>query len=90
MKEDREADLERFYTKVGAATAGETELSCAAKTIVLFRVALESGAEGLGLMGALHLVSRLLTNSLGAADNFEDCSIDNILDEYDPNDATTH
>ena len=48
---NKDKDLERFYQDVTHMNNSNDDLSCAGKTIVLFRVALECGAAELGMAG---------------------------------------
>ena len=67
------------------------DLSCAGKTIVLFRVALECGAAELGMAGVLHLLSRLMSATLGIMNGAEaDDSFVDILDDFETDNETSH
>ena len=83
--------MEDFY-KAAHALAEEAaeDMSGPAQTVVLFRVALERGAQEIGLMPALHLLSRLLTTTFGIMAGDDDVSFDNVLDGFDVEDETSH
>jgi|TARA_R110002020_G_scaffold822_1_gene4019 hypothetical protein len=82
--------LEEFYQNVTHLHDSADELSCAGKTIVLFRVALECGSVGLGMIGALHLISRLFTAALGIMHGEDDPVFAEILEEFETDNETPH
>jgi len=85
------ADLETFYDEVVALTE-ETSLdvSPVARTVALFRVAVEYGAVQMGLPMLAYLMSRLLTITLGLATGDEEVNYDNILEEFDTDSEIKH
>ena len=88
---NKDKDLERFYQDVTHMNNSNDELSCAGKTIVLFRVALECGAAELGMAGVLHLLSRLMSATLGIMNGAEaDDSFVDILDDFETDNETSH
>ena len=82
--------LEEFYQSVTHLHDSADELSCAGKTIVLFRVALEGGAVGLGMIGVLHLISRLFTAALGIMHGEDEPVFAEILEEFETHNETPH
>ena len=82
--------LEQFYQNVTHMHNSAEGLSCAGKTIVLFRVALECGAAELGMVGVLHLISRLITSTLGIMDGGDEPLLEEILDDFETDNKTAH
>jgi len=84
-------DLDTFYDEVVALTE-ETRLdvSPVARTVALFRVAVEYGAVQMGLPMLAYLMSRLLTITLGLATGDEEVNYDNILEEFDTDSEIKH
>ena len=83
--------LEQFYQNITHMHNSTEDLSCVGKTIVLFRVALECGAAELGMAGVLHLLSRLMSATLGIMNGAEaDDSFVDILDDFETDNETSH
>ena len=82
--------LEQFYQNVTHMHNSTEDLSCVGKTIVLFRVALECGAAELGMVGVLHLISRLITSTLGIMDGGDEPLLEEILDDFETHNETPH
>jgi len=59
------------------------DLTGAGKTVVLFRVALETGAKEMGMIAVLHLISRLMTTTLGIMNNDDSGGFEEILDDFE-------
>ena len=74
--------LERFYQEIRAIEDSCTELTGAGKSVVLFRVALETGARDIGMIAVLHLISRLMTTTLGIMNNDSSEGFEEILDDF--------
>ena len=85
-------DLDRFYREVCDLTEGfNGELSPVAKTVALFRVAIEYGVTHIGVDTLGYMMSRLLAITLGVGQGSSYTSYDSILEEFDPDrDHTTH
>jgi len=75
--------LDSFYQEIKNIENDCEALTGAGKTIVLFRVALETGARDMGMVGVLHLISRLMTTSLGIMDDDSSCSFEELLDDFE-------
>ena len=82
--------LEQFYQIVKQLTDDASELSSAGRTVVLFRAAMECGAEGMGVAAVLHLASQLMTITLEVMANEDDPDHDlqAALAEYDTRNQT--
>lgn len=75
--------MDNFYAKVNKVSEATGDLSEAQKTVVLFRVALERSAGEVGLAPAIHLLSKLMTTTLGIMADDEDVSFEDELDDID-------
>tara|TARA_R100000781_G_scaffold30140_4_gene22126 strand:- start:1060 stop:1314 length:255 start_codon:yes stop_codon:yes gene_type:complete len=75
--------LENFYQEVRAMEDNCADLTGAGKTVVLFRVALETGAKEMGMIAVLHLISRLMTTTLGIMNNDDSGGFEEILDDFE-------
>jgi hypothetical protein len=75
--------LDKFYRDVRALEDDCAELTGAGKTVVLFRVALETGARDIGMIAVLHLISRLMTTTLGIMNDDNSYSFEEILDDFE-------
>jgi|TARA_Y100000310_G_scaffold48876_1_gene45194 hypothetical protein len=83
--------MEDFYKEAHAlAESAAEDMSGAAQTVVLFRVALERGSAEIGMMPTIHLLSKLLTTTFGIMAGDDDVSFDNVLDGFDVEDETPH
>jgi len=85
------ADLDNFYSELTDLAEGSPlEVSPAARTVALFRVAVEYGAVQMGLPTLSYLMSRLLTITLGLASGDEEANYDDILEEFDTDGVIKH
>ena len=57
--------LDNFYEKVRAVSRTTGELSETEKAIVLVRVAIEESSREVGVAPTMHLLSKLMTATLG-------------------------
>lgn len=93
---DENSQLEQFYQNVKHYSDTEgipddhQELSCAGRTTALFRVALECGAEGMGLAATMHVVSQLMTITLGLMASDENGSFESLLDDFETRNEISH
>jgi hypothetical protein len=83
-------DLDSFYRRVLEVTQENTSLSPSSRSVVLFRVAIESGAAEIGLPKVMHLMSRLTTVTMGIMAGDSDSSYEDILEDLDPSDMPRH
>ena len=84
-------DLDKFYENVCDLTDKCSEdVSPTAKTIALFRVAIEYGASHMGLSLLSYMMSRLLSIALGVDQGSPYTSYDSILEEFEGDDHITH
>jgi hypothetical protein len=83
--------LEQFYLNVkDFSSKDHPELSCAERTTALFRVALECGAEGMGLAATMHVVSQLMTITLGLMASDENGSFESLLADFETRNEIPH
>lgn len=82
--------LDAFYRATQKLLASDTDLSEVAKTIVLFRAAVEHGATHMGFSRVTHLMARILAETLGITAGNESAGYETILDEFDSDDETQH
>jgi len=82
--------MQNFYQQATALAESAEDISGAAQTVVLFRIALERGALEIGMMPTIHLLSKLLTMTFGIMAGDEDISFDGVLDGFDVDDETSH
>ena len=80
--------LNNFYAEVQKVSRATGELSETDKAIVLVRVAIEESSREVGLVPTLHLLSKLMTATLGIM--AEEESPEQILPDLDENDMTSH
>lgn len=81
-------NLNSFYEEVNKATYERGDLDPIGKSVVLFRVAIENGAAAVGILGILHVMSKLLASTLAIAD--DEGSHENFLENFDPDDPVKH
>jgi len=85
------SELEEFYNELTEFTENTSKLvSPVARTVALFRVAVEYGAVQMGLPMLAYLMSRLLTITLGLATGDEEANYDDILEEFDTDGVIKH
>tara|TARA_R100000655_G_C2987248_1_gene192582 strand:+ start:1191 stop:1460 length:270 start_codon:yes stop_codon:yes gene_type:complete len=82
--------MNNFYDEVKVITKEKTNLNMTQKAVVLFRVALELGAEEIGFEKTMHLVSKLMTCTLGIMAGDKDSSFDNVLEDMNTSDMSQH
>ena len=82
--------MDTFYRELTDRTNEQLSLTPASKTIVLFRVAIETGAEELGLPRVMYLLSRLMTATIGIMSGDEEVDYYSILEDWDTDDQSQH
>ena len=85
---DHETLLDSFYEEVSKTTYDCNDLDQMGKSVVLFRVAIENGAAAAGILGILHVMSKILTSTLAMAE--EGDVFEEFLKNFDPDDSTKH
>jgi hypothetical protein len=75
--------MNTFYKGVHDISETTKDLSEAQKTGVLFRVAIERGSSELGMMPTMHLLSRLMTTTLGIMAGDDNVSFEGSLGDFD-------
>ena len=86
------SDLESFVEELqNIADGSSLNVSPIARTVALFRVAIEYGAVQMGLPMLSYMMSRLLTITLGVATGEEKTtSYESILEEFDETGELKH
>tara|TARA_R110000824_G_scaffold106438_3_gene251504 strand:+ start:6177 stop:6437 length:261 start_codon:yes stop_codon:yes gene_type:complete len=83
-------DVEEFYQELTARVDNKLSLAPAAKTIILFRVAIETGAKELGLPKVVYLLSRLMTETIGIMSGDDEVDYASVLQDWDPENTSQH
>jgi len=86
-----ENDLQSLYnnlTKV--AESEEYDISHVARTIAIFRVAIEYGVTTMGFPLLTYLMAKLLTVALGILAGDESATYEDILDDFEEEDQLKH
>jgi len=82
--------MDTFYRELTDRTNEQLSLTPASKTIVLFRIAIETSAEELGLPRVVYLLSRLMTATIGIMSGDEEINYYSILEDWDTDDQSQH
>jgi hypothetical protein len=80
--------LDNFYEKVRAVSRTTGELSETEKAIVLVRVAIEESSREVGVAPTMHLLSKLMTATLGIMAEDEDATLTNLLKDFEVDELT--
>ena len=79
-----ESDLELLYNKLTKlAESEEYDVSHVARTIAIFRVAIEYGVTTMGFPLLTYLMAKLLTVALGIMAGDESATYEDILDDFE-------
>ena len=79
-----ESDLEILYNKLTKlAESEEYDVSHVARTIAIFRVAIEYGVTTMGFPLLTYLMAKLLTVALGILAGDESATYEDILDDFE-------
>tara|TARA_R110002020_G_scaffold92018_6_gene223127 strand:+ start:600 stop:860 length:261 start_codon:yes stop_codon:yes gene_type:complete len=84
------ANMDEFYRELTDRTGEKLSLSPSSKTIVLFRVAIETGAKELGLPRVVYLLSRLMTATIGIMSGDDEINYDSVLEDWDVDKKSQH
>ena len=86
-----ESDLEILYNKLTKlAESEEYDVSHVARTIAIFRVAIEYGVTTMGFPLLTYLMAKLLTVALGIMAGDESATYEDILDDFEEEDQLKH
>jgi|TARA_R100000963_G_C4616373_1_gene85200 hypothetical protein len=83
-------NMDEFYRELTDRTTKKFSLTPASKTIILFRVAIETGAKELGLPRVVYLLSRLMTATIGIMSGDEEVNYSSILEDWDIDNKSQH
>jgi hypothetical protein len=87
----RENDLETLYTTLTELSKSEDfDLTGATRTVAIFRVAVECGATTVGFPSMAFLMSKMLTTALGIMSGDETQTFEDILDDFQEQEQTSH
>tara|TARA_R110002074_G_scaffold333257_1_gene503494 strand:+ start:44 stop:313 length:270 start_codon:yes stop_codon:yes gene_type:complete len=87
----RENDLEIMYNELTELSKSEDfDLTGATRTVAIFRVAVECGATTIGFPSMAFLMSKMLTTALGIMSGDETQTFEDILDDFQEQEQTSH
>tara|TARA_R110000796_G_scaffold227922_3_gene344904 strand:+ start:628 stop:897 length:270 start_codon:yes stop_codon:yes gene_type:complete len=87
----RENDLETMYNELTEISKSEDfDLTGATRTVAIFRVAVECGATTVGFPSMAFLMSKMLTTALGIMSGDETQTFEDILDDFQEQEQTSH
>lgn len=87
----RENDLEIMYNELTELSKSEDfDLTGATRTVAIFRVAIECGATTIGFPSMAFLMSKMLTTALGIMSGDETQTFEDILDDFQEQEQTSH
>ena len=87
----RENDLEIMYNELTELSKSEDfDLTGATRTVAIFRVAVECGATTVGFPSMAFLMSKMLTTALGIMSGDETQTFEDILDDFQEQEQTSH
>ena len=87
----RENDLEIMYNELTEISKSEDfDLTGATRTVAIFRVAVECGATTIGFPSMAFLMSKMLTTALGIMSGDETQTFEDILDDFQEQEQTSH
>ena len=80
--------MDEFYKEVQKVSEANNDLSETGKAVVLFRVAIEESSREVGLAPTLHLLSKLMTTTLGILADDKDVTFEDTLDDLNVDNLT--
>jgi hypothetical protein len=87
----RENDLEIMYNKLTELSQSKDfDISDATRTVAIFRVAVECGATTIGFPSMAFLMSKMLTTALGIMSGDKTQTFEDILDDFQEQEQTSH
>ena len=87
----RENDLDTMYNELTEISKSEDfDLTGATRTVAIFRVAVECGATTVGFPSMAFLMSKMLTTALGIMSGDETQTFEDILDDFQEQEQTSH
>ena len=76
------SSINNFHDVIAALVDLEDELSPIAKTIALFRIAIDYGSQSLGIATMVHLMSKMLTVTLAIMIGNNEATYESLLEEF--------
>ena len=87
----RENDLETMYNELTELSQSKYfDITDATRTVALFRVGVEYGATTIGFPSMAFLMSKMLTTALGIMSGDETQTFEDILDDFQEQEQTSH
>ena len=87
----RENDLEIMYNKLTELSQSKDfDISDETRTVAIFRVAVECGATTIGFPSMAFLMSKMLTTALGIMSGDKTQTFEDILDDFQEQEQTSH
>ena len=95
----QEEHLQDLYDEIGSLLEGRRHVSPAGQAIVLLRIAIENGGAQIGMTGIMHVISSMMTQTLGIMSEAEDegeikfphkDELDDILRDFNQNKTSEH
>ena len=90
-----EEHLQDLYNEIRSLLEGRGEVSPTGQAIVLMRIAIENGGAELGMTGILHVISSMMTQTLGIMSEDDDKEtqrneLEDILRDFNQNKTSEH
>mgnify|MGYP003676327474 FL=1 len=94
-----EEHLDNLYNEIRSLLEGCDEVSSTGQAIVLMRIAIENGGGEIGMTGILHVISSMMTQTLGIMSDAEDegeikfphkDELEDILRDFNQNKTSEH
>tara|TARA_R110000796_G_scaffold119808_2_gene233938 strand:- start:50 stop:352 length:303 start_codon:yes stop_codon:yes gene_type:complete len=92
-----EDHLDNLYNEIRSLLEGCGEVSSTGQAIVLMRIAIENGGAELGMMGIMHVISSMMTQTLGIMSedeanfrSYDDNELEDILRDFNQNKTSEH
>jgi hypothetical protein len=92
-----EEHLQNLYNEIRSLLEGRNEVSPTGQAIVLMRIAIENGGAELGMMGIMHVISSMMTQTLGIMSedeanfrSYDDNELEDILRDFNQNKTSEH
>ena len=92
-----EEHLQDLYNEIRSLLEGRGEASPTGQAIVLMRIAIENGGAELGMMGIMHVISSMMTQTLGIMSedeanfrSYDDNELEDILRDFNQNKTSEH
>lgn len=92
-----EERLQSLYEEIRSLLEGRGEVSATGQAIVLMRIAIENGGAELSMTGIMHVISSMMTQTLGIMSedeanfrSYDDNELEDILRDFNQNKTSEH